>query len=60
MDIVTTIINRLRNAATNELPGVRANYEAYLATLDADEQISVVQQVDAVLRELAGQLTARL
>lgn len=60
MNTVTTIIDRLRNASTAELSTIRADYETYLATLTADEQISVIHQVNGVLHELAGQSTNRL
>lgn len=55
-----TIIQRLRNAQTRELSQLRADYDAYLATLTTGEQKQVINQVEPVLRELIQQSTNRL
>lgn len=54
------IIQRLRNAQTSELSQLRADYDAYLATLTTGEQKQVINQVEPVLRELMHQSTNRL
>ena len=60
MDFVANLIERLRNASTSELPRIRADYEAYLVNLTADEQTRIIDQINPVLRELAGQSINRL
>ncbi len=57
---MTILVNRLQSASTAELTTIRADYEAYLATLTTDEQLPVICQINAVLRELVGQSTERL
>ncbi|WP_461056105.1 hypothetical protein [Spirosoma arcticum] len=54
------IIQRLRKAQTSELSQIRADYDAYLATLTTDEQKQVINQVEPVLRELMHQSANRL
>lgn len=55
MNFPETIMERLQNAETSELPRLRADYDTYLATLDADGQKQVISQVKPVLRKLLHQ-----
>ena len=60
MNSADAIIQQLRNVQTSELPRVRADYDAYLTTLDADARKQVISQVEPALRELIQQSANRL
>lgn len=60
MQLINSLLERLKNASTTEIPVIRAEYEAYLATLNPTEQVPIINQVNSVLRELAGQSVNRL
>jgi hypothetical protein len=60
MNTAQTIINRLRSATTDELPKIRADYNAYLTTLEPLEQKQVMSQIEPVLHELMKQSINKL
>lgn len=60
MNSPETIIKRLQNSETSELSRLRADYDTYLTTLDAEEQKQVISQVEPILRELMHQSSNRL